>query len=143
MLLSPIIEALTNLAFSLALVQIMGARGVAIGTLIGAIIGVALHLTVSLSRTDAIHVDRSQLIAQGILKPLGFTLPFMLLALLAPGISSTFLHLLLVACAELSLGALLWRFNFDPSDREQILGVLRHFSAAIARSLRRGALRHS
>jgi O-antigen/teichoic acid export membrane protein len=143
MLLSPILEALTNLAFSITLVRIMGARGVAIGTLIGAVVGVALHLTVSLNRTDSIHVDRPQLIRQGILRPLGFTLPFMLLALVAPGISSAFLHLLLVACAELSLGALLWRFNFDASDHEQILGVLRQFSAAFARSLRRAAPGHS
>jgi O-antigen/teichoic acid export membrane protein len=139
MLVSPIVEGVTNLLFSLTLVQFMGARGVAIGTLIGALIGVWLHLTVSLSKTNSIQVDRSQLIWQGILKPLAFTLPFMLCAFLAPWISSPILHLLLVAFAELSVFALLWRFSFNSQDRKQLMSVLLHFSAIFTRILPRGA----
>ena len=135
MLVSPIVEGVTNLLSSLVLVRFMGARGVAIGTLIGALIGVWLHLTVSLSKTNCIQIDRSELIWQGILKPLALTLPLTLCALLLPWISSTLLHLLLAGGAELALSALLWRFTFNSNERIELLRLLQHFDAIIGRFL--------
>ncbi len=135
MLLSPGAEALANLACSLALVRILGARGVAIGTLIGAIVGVWLHLKVSLNNTSCIQVNRSILIWKGILKPVGYTLPFMLCALLGPWFSSPLLRVTLVAAAEVALFTLLWNFSFDSRERKQFAGVLQHF-ASILRRLR-------
>jgi len=82
MLASPIIEGVVNLLCSLAAVQFVGALGVAFGTLIGAIVGVWLHFTVSLRRTDCVRVNSKQLLWQGILKPLSCTLPILFCALL-------------------------------------------------------------
>lgn len=133
MLVSPIAEGLTNLLFSLLLVQFLGARGVAIGTLIGAIIGVWLHLTVSLKRTNSIRVNRPQLIWQGILKPLMFTLPLLGGGLLAASSTSTAIQIVLSTCAELVLLALLWRFSLTSSDREQFLSMIRHFTGIVGK----------
>jgi O-antigen/teichoic acid export membrane protein len=139
MLVSPILEGLTNLLFSLALIRWIGARGVALGTLIGALVGVWLHLTVSMNKTDSIQVRRSELVVQGILKPIGLTLPFALCAVLTPWISSPLLHLMLVTAAEGVLFILLWRFVFDSNEHKQLLGVLRHFSESLARFMPRWA----
>jgi O-antigen/teichoic acid export membrane protein len=111
MLISPLAEGLTNLVCSVGLAQILGARGVAFGTLIGAVVGVWLHLTVSMSKTDCVRINRSRLLAQGILKPITFTLPFLLCALLNP-----WLH-----CS--------WLFVFDESERNEVRRLLRrlHF----------------
>jgi O-antigen/teichoic acid export membrane protein len=143
MLVSPVVEGISNLLCSVALVEIIGARGVALGTLIGALIGVWLHLTVSLSKTDRIQVSHAKLIWQGVLQPFVFTLPFMSCALLAPRLSSPVLHLLLVASAELALFALLWRFILGANDRKQLLGLMRHFAAILERCLSRWALNGS
>jgi O-antigen/teichoic acid export membrane protein len=135
MLVSPLTEGLVNLLCSIALVQVIGARGVALGTLIGALVGVWLHLTVSLRRTDCVQVNRAQLIWHGILKPLGFTLPFMCCAVFFPWLSSPTLDILVVASAELALFALFWKFIFDVNERAQVIGVLRHFAAISTRLL--------
>jgi O-antigen/teichoic acid export membrane protein len=139
MLVSPILEGATNLLLSFTLVQFIGARGVALGTLIGAIVGVWLHLTASLNRTNCIQVNRSTLVWQGILRPLAFTLPFMGCAFLTPKVSSPILHLLLVAFAELAVFVLLWRFSFNSQDRKQLMSVLLHFSVLFSRLVPRGA----
>ncbi len=64
-------EALVNLSLSIWLVQRVGAVGVAIGTLVGAFVSVGLHLTVSISLTQAsILLQRSRYVLQGMLRPL-------------------------------------------------------------------------
>jgi O-antigen/teichoic acid export membrane protein len=138
MLISPVFEGTTNLLFSLILVQFMGSRGVALGTLIGAFVGVCLHLTVSLSKTDCVHVDRAALITGSILKPIALTLPFMLCALLAPSVTPP-LHLLLVACAELALFVLLWSFSFESAERKQFKDLVGHFASIFRRFMLRWA----
>jgi O-antigen/teichoic acid export membrane protein len=68
---SAIAEALVNVVLSIYLVQKLGAIGVALGTLAGAIVSVGVHLTVSMSKTRAtILIDRTQLILNGVMRPL-------------------------------------------------------------------------
>ena len=136
MLVSPVVEGIVNLIVSLAAVRIMGARGVAIGTLIGALAGVWLHFTASLKRTDCVTVSRIQLAVQGILKPLAFAAPLLAAAMLAMRcISSPPLQLLLAACAEVLLLALFWNLAFDLGEREQFRGLIRHFASLPAKLL--------
>jgi len=136
MLASPVVEGIVNLLCSLALVRFVGARGVALGTLIGALVGVWLHFAISLRRTDCLLVSRAQLVSQGILKQVACTLPFILCALLAaPWISSPFLQVPLVGFAELALLALFWNLSFDSREREQIRGLFRHFTRIPAKLL--------
>ncbi len=127
MLASPISEAIVNLLCSLALVRVIGARGVAIGTLVGAFICVSVHFVISLPRTDCIVVSRKQLAWTGILKPVSYALPLLLVTLvLTRWISLPLLQLSLIMTAELVLMYLYWNFSFNASDRAQLKVLFRH-----------------
>jgi O-antigen/teichoic acid export membrane protein len=66
-----IAEACVNIALSIWLVQRIGAVGVAVGTLVGAFVCVGVHLLVSVRLTQvAIHMNRSRLFFEGLLRPL-------------------------------------------------------------------------
>lgn len=73
-------EAVVNVCASLYLVQRVGAVGVAIGTLIGAVVSLGLHLTLSMRNTQsAIALSRRGFVMQGILRPLLCIAPSLLL----------------------------------------------------------------
>ena len=129
MLVSPLAEGVTNLLFSLVLVQLIGARGVAIGTLIGAAVAVVLHFTVSLPRTDCVDVSRRRLFLGGIVRPSVMALPLVCLVIAVPHISSIVLQVLLTLSAEFGLLVLFWIRIFDPAERKQLAHVIRHFVA--------------
>ncbi len=77
--LSGIIEALVNVYFSIYLVQRIGAVGVAIGTLVGAFVGLAIHVFVSMRLTrSAVLLSRQRFIVRGLLHPLFCILPSVL-----------------------------------------------------------------
>jgi hypothetical protein len=121
---------------SLVAVRHIGARGVAVGTLVGALAGVWLHFTVSLRWTDCVTVSRTQLLWQGILKQLTCTLPLLFGAMLvARWMPSRLLQLALAAGVELGLFALFWNLSFDLGEREQLRGLFRHFASIPARLL--------
>ncbi len=118
MLVSPTVESLVNLACSLVLVRWMGAAGVAVGTLIGAIVGVGLHFSNSMQRTQSIAFSKKQLLLQGILQPVAWSLP---LAILLAGalslLSSTPAKLLLLGGGFAAIALLLWKTVLRPEDR--------------------------
>jgi O-antigen/teichoic acid export membrane protein len=133
MLASPISEAMVNLLFSLGLVRLMGARGVAIGTLIGAFACVSVYLLISLPRTDCVVVSRKQLVWTGILKPILYALPMLFITLgFTQWVSLPLMQLLLIITAELVLFSLFWNFTFNAGDREQLKGLFRHASGISA-----------
>jgi O-antigen/teichoic acid export membrane protein len=137
MLASPISEAILNLVLSLLLVRIIGARGVAVGTLLGAFVCVSVYFFVSLPRTDCVVVSQKQLAWTGILKPIVYALPILLSSLMVNRwISAPFSQTLLCGTSELVLLFLFWNFSFDASDRKQIKEL---FDSAV--SLPRKALR--
>jgi O-antigen/teichoic acid export membrane protein len=120
-------EATVNLLCSIVGVRIIGARGVAIGTLIGAVVSVLVHFFASLPRTDTIAISRQQLAWNGILKPIAHALPLLLGTLaLTRWISPPLFQLLLIVAAELVLLSLFWNFTFNAGDREQLKGLFRH-----------------
>ena len=136
MLVSPLVEGFVNLACSLAAVQFIGALGVALGTLIGALVGVGLHFLVSLRRTDCLAVSRAQLMWQGLLKPLACATPVLLVCMVtARRVPSAPLQLALVAAAEAALFALLWHLSLDEADREQFRAMVRRFPTLPAKLL--------
>jgi O-antigen/teichoic acid export membrane protein len=76
---SPVVEGLVNLGTSLVLVRMVGAIGVAYGTLIGAVVGFCIHLFVSMQLTlPVIATDRLKLLLQGIGRPALCALPSVL-----------------------------------------------------------------
>lgn len=67
---SPLAEGISNLALSILLGMSYGAAGVALGTLVGAIISVLVHLVYNMPRTqEKIEFSRADFLYSGILKP--------------------------------------------------------------------------
>jgi O-antigen/teichoic acid export membrane protein len=69
------VEGLVNLIFSVVGAYRIGAIGVALGTLIGAIFGLAWSCLLTVKRTTEISVGRRNFIGQGILRPFLCALP--------------------------------------------------------------------
>jgi O-antigen/teichoic acid export membrane protein len=128
--LAGIVEALVNICVSIYLVQRIGAIGVAIGTLVGAVVSIAMHLAVSMRYTrSAIAMPRRKFVVQGILRPLSCAIPALLLLPLwnrfgmAPWGVAWWL-----AC---SFGTLIiaWQVGLDDPDRARIAAALSRLSA--------------
>jgi O-antigen/teichoic acid export membrane protein len=77
---SGIAEAVVNVCLSIYLVQKIGAVGVAVGTLVGAFVGVGVHFFVSMKLTrSTAFIPRRRLIVEGVLRPLLCVIPSILL----------------------------------------------------------------
>jgi O-antigen/teichoic acid export membrane protein len=76
---SAVSEALVNVCASIILARHYGAMGVALGTLIGAVVGVAMHFGLSMHYTRNIAVSRLKLFLQGIFRPAVMALPSLFL----------------------------------------------------------------
>ena len=132
MLLSPLGEGAVNLICSLVGAHYLGAVGVALGTVIGAVAGVLLHFLVSLKRTTAIEVDRYQLLVEAA-RPAGLTLLAAAAFAMCIHWQRTNLATFAFASAASLLAAwLLWRFSFKPDDRNYFI---RHLRARFGRTL--------
>jgi O-antigen/teichoic acid export membrane protein len=124
MLVSPIVEGGVNVLCSLALVRAIGAQGVAIGTSIGAFVGIALHFFVSMPRTRSMEFGRAQLLWQGILRPMGWAAgPAMLLALGLRLCSSPAAQIALLCASVAALAAVFWFGHLDAGERMVIRGA--------------------
>jgi O-antigen/teichoic acid export membrane protein len=118
-------EALTNICLSLYLVQRVGAIGVAIGTVVGACVSLALHLGLSMKYTQsAIRVSRRSFVLEGLARPLSCTLPA-LFAIPVWNSSATLpwsAPLLIVLCMTTVFIA--WQIGLMPGDRSQLREML-------------------
>jgi O-antigen/teichoic acid export membrane protein len=78
---SAIAEALVNIGLSIWLVQKFGAIGVAVGTLVGAVVSLSVHLGVSMHYTrSTILIQRRRFVLVGLLRPLLCVTPSLLLS---------------------------------------------------------------
>jgi O-antigen/teichoic acid export membrane protein len=118
MLVSPVAESIVNLACSLVLVRWIGALGVAVGTLIGAFLGVAVHFWNSMPRTRSITFSRSKLLCDAILQPIGMALlPAAILAVVLPHVPSVGVKMVLLSLSFATLIAVYWKWQLQPEDR--------------------------
>lgn len=126
MLISPLGEGIVNLICSVIGIHFFGAIGVAVGTLIGACVGILLHFTVSMPRTDSMEFPRLRLALTGIMKPIACCLPsaFLLLILTHPTQNLAALSILIIA-GELFAILILWKVNFDARERNEMIALLR------------------
>lgn len=81
---SPLVEGVVNLAISIFLVSKIGVVGVAIGTVMGGLISVSLHLFYNLPRTKCIVLPNDYTLILAVIKPLIAVLPTIGLYLLLP-----------------------------------------------------------
>ena len=123
--LSGVSEAIINLAFSILLGKYYGAIGVAYGTLIGAFVGVMVHLFVSLRKTNGTFaITPGRLLRSGFLRPGTATIPtlFVLPILWHPFSAREEIFLLLGwALSSLLIG---WSVGLQQPERSRILQVL-------------------
>lgn len=76
---SPVAEGIVNLVSSIWLAQHLGALGVAVGTLLGSVVGVAVHFGVSMRYTQAnLTISRPELFLKGMLRPMAIAIPSIL-----------------------------------------------------------------
>ena len=118
-LLSPAVESLVNLGCSLLLVRRIGAAGVAAGTLIGAVLGVALHFWNSMANTrNSIRFSRWELLREGVLKPAAWiAVPALLLAVALSEAAGLLSGLCVLAAGTLVLATVLWKGTLKSEDR--------------------------
>lgn len=115
---SPLGEGLSNLAASLICGHFLGGSGVAIGTLIGALVGVFLHIAYNLPRTTTLQISARQFVTDALFRPSLASLPLLALMLRpssdrlsAPwGVTSA----IAAFCASL---AILWATGFEEHER--------------------------
>jgi O-antigen/teichoic acid export membrane protein len=82
-ILSPILEAGINLLVSVLAGLWLGAVGVAIGTLAGAIVSVAAHWFYNMPRTRSIAIRTGSYVLEGLVKPFVYLAPLLLLFLIS------------------------------------------------------------
>lgn len=116
---TPFIEGAVNIGASVALGLLVGPVGVAFGTLIGAVVGVALHLGRNIPRTQSLALSARDVLSGGLAGPLAVGMPAvsaLLLEPLAPGEWRGALR----ATAVLATIALAWTVGLDSSDRRRV-----------------------
>lgn len=136
MLLSPVVESLVNITCSVGLAWHLGAVGVAGGSLIGALVGVAVHFLKSMpAARSTLDFSRTHLLAAGILAPAAWAAgaTALLLALL-PLLHTPCFRLALIAVGVLLLAGIYWRFTLQAIDRlafQTLLARVRPSPAAL------------
>jgi O-antigen/teichoic acid export membrane protein len=115
-----IAEAVVNLGSSIYLVRSIGAAGVAIGTLLGAFVGVLMHFCLSMHYTSAtISVSRGRLFIRGLLRPSIIAIPTALLALDWVRVQTSYTLWLIWAALTLAAG---WFGGLSSEERNLLLG---------------------
>jgi len=121
MLISPLAEGGVNLVCSVALARIMGATGVAVGTVAGAIVGAALHFWNSMPRTRGLLFRRRELLWEGMLRPLGLSaIATVLLVALLASVTAVAAKIALLCGAVITFGLVLWNRQLRSEDRAVI-----------------------
>lgn len=119
---SPLAEGFTNLAASIIGAYFLGAIGVALGTLIGAFVGVGLHFFYNLPRTELIAIDRKCLVKDGALRPLLCIAPFAAVALVREETIPIQAIVIIVAIAGTLL--MTWNYGLLGGERQKLAGLL-------------------
>jgi O-antigen/teichoic acid export membrane protein len=118
---SPVSEGIVNLVSSVWLAQHIGARGVALGTLLGAMVGVAVHFGVSMRYTQtALAISRLELFLKGMLRPAAVAIPSILLLWLWWPLGTNSLRLS-IACGWVASTLLVaWFVSLTRGDRDLV-----------------------
>lgn len=135
MLVSPGVEAAVNVTLSIILVRHIGATGVAVGTLIGSFVGIALHFWNSMAYTKSMAFRKSELLFRGMLIPLAWSLPVAgvsaTLFLLA---ASTGLKIAVLAGCTVALPLIFWKAIPGEEDRTLVRLAFGHLFPRLSRA---------
>jgi O-antigen/teichoic acid export membrane protein len=119
-------EASVNLGSSLYLASHFGAIGVAIGTLLGSLVSVSLHLVVSMYRTrDVLETSRSHFLFAGVLRPAATIFPSLFFLTRWAAHSEAMPSLGLIVLWGASTLLILWFVSLNRSERKSLLRMTR------------------
>ena len=129
---TPFVEGFVNVAASVVLGLAVGPVGVAYGTLIGAGVGVALHLVVNIPRTRSLVLPPIDVLRRGLAPPLAVAIPAVV-ALVADPLLGPDWRGGARALAALATVGLAWGVGLNAPERREV------WQAARQRVLRRPA----
>jgi O-antigen/teichoic acid export membrane protein len=133
LLLSPLVEGITNLVVAVIAGRMFGARGVAMAVIVGAIVGQLLNYFYNLPRTHGRSFDRWALVRNAILRPILCFLPLAPLLLIG-GLALTESASVAIRFILLLVSLLLvWNIAIEPDERMVVWTLLSR-----GRSLLRG-----
>ncbi len=121
-----ICEAVVNLASSIYLASFLGATGVALGTLLGAFVSVAMHFALSMHYTrESLAISRSRLLLQGLLRPAIAAVPSALLLPLWWSSAAPHFSLQVWLTWAISTLLLTWFASLNLDERDGLLQLTR------------------
>jgi O-antigen/teichoic acid export membrane protein len=128
-------EAVVNLGSSLYLASRLGAMGVALGTLLGSLVSVALHFAISMHYSrDLLAISRSRLFLQGMLQPAAMAIPALVLLPWWRPSSGAALNPAMTLAWGVSTLTLAWLAGFNGKERGDLMQVVRNPASVLAGS---------
>jgi O-antigen/teichoic acid export membrane protein len=117
-----LLEGIINFILSIVLVNIFGAIGVAIATLIGSFINILMNFVYNISRTtEVMQINNKKQIFVSLLRPLISAAPIILFILGSSSIeSNSITYAVLSSITFISFLFLLWFIGLNPSERNSI-----------------------
>ena len=123
--LAGVAEASVNIVLSIWLVQRIGAVGVALGTFIGAFVGLGMHLMVSIPRTQpTIRMPLSRFLLQGLLRPLLMIIPSLFLYPFWRKLAMLPAQPVILAIWAIATAVIAWRVVLTAADRQELQAAL-------------------
>jgi O-antigen/teichoic acid export membrane protein len=126
-IITPMMEGLSNLMSSVSLASVLGAVGVAFGTIVGGFVGILSNIFYNMSNTREIENDLGSYLIDGLLKPILCFAPVILISIFYSDRLS--LSSLLISTTAIFI-TLIAVFNFAliRTEREKIMTVLYRYS---------------
>jgi O-antigen/teichoic acid export membrane protein len=116
----PLLEGVTNLGFSVVLAIRFGALGVAVGTLIGAVVGLFGNLLYNMPRTSEIQLQIREYIGNSLFRPALCFVPIVISALAWRSMVTGPLRLAGALTGVLLTVVLLWKIALLAAERKKI-----------------------
>ncbi|WP_263419063.1 MATE family efflux transporter [Terriglobus albidus] len=126
-ILTPLLEGVSNLLFSVLLARSFGAIGVAAGTMVGSLVGLGGNLFYNMRRTTEIQMSISEYFFSSLLRPSLCFLPIGLAAAVWRFLPMDLIAVRFICgvlATAISLG-MLWRFALQPEERTKLVATIR------------------
>jgi O-antigen/teichoic acid export membrane protein len=122
-IITPVLEGISNLFVSVIGGLYFGAIGVAMGTLVGGIVGLLGNLIYNMPRTIEMNFEVIDYLRDGLLRPLVCSCPMVIVALsFNPSGFSSLFDYAAIGGAVLATTVLFWRYGLVDSERERLRG---------------------
>jgi O-antigen/teichoic acid export membrane protein len=131
-IISPLVEGLSNILCSLILVHSLGALGIALSTMVGGTVGVMSNLLYNMNRTKGITFKVSDYIWEGIATPVFCMLPFatygLFVSFRGEAISSDSTGAFWLVVSIISTGVMLYCFSIRAEEKVLIYNIIKKIS---------------